>query len=54
MMPDNGDYGVYATDINGNSYTFERIYKDKKFIITIVLSADKTTFTYTYSQTSVA
>lgn len=47
MMPDNGDYGVYAIGRNGNTYTFERIYKNKKFTITVTVSEDSNTFTYT-------
>ena len=51
MMPDNGDYGVSAISVNGNTYTFERFYKnEKKFVITVTVSDDQTTFTYTYQE----
>jgi len=47
MLPDNGDFGVYVKNAQGNTYVFEREYKNKKFIITIVVDGD--TFSYTYA-----
>ncbi|MDE7372736.1 MAG: hypothetical protein K2N18_01595, partial [Clostridia bacterium] len=47
MMPNNGDYGVYAISRDGNTYTFIRQYKDKTFTITITVSEDEGKFTYT-------
>lgn len=46
LMPDNDDYGVYATSINGNVYTFVRDYRGTKYTITITVTGN--TFTYTY------
>lgn len=47
MMPDNGDYGVYASSVNGNVYVYVRDYRGTKYTITVTVSGD--TFTYTYS-----
>lgn len=46
MMPDNGDYGVYASSINGNVYTFVREYRGTVYTVTITVTGN--TFTYTY------
>lgn len=48
MMPSWSDWGVLATNTEGNVYTFTRKYKETVYTITIVLSDDLTTFTYKY------
>ncbi len=48
MLPENEDYGVYVKSAQGDTYVFERQYKNKKFTITVTVDGD--TFTYSYTQ----
>lgn len=48
ILPEWGDYGTIATFTSTNEITFTRMYKNTKYQITITLSDDRSTFTYTY------
>ncbi len=47
MMPEWGEGSVIAT-VNGNSYTFVKWYRNTKYRVTVTLSQDQKSFTYTY------
>ncbi|MCH5162719.1 MAG: leucine-rich repeat protein [Clostridiales bacterium] len=45
-----GDYGTIATMLSDTEFTFIRDWKSTKYYITVTLSDDYTTFTYTYTK----
>lgn len=48
ILPEWSDYGVLATFTSANEFTFTRMYKNTTYRITVTLSPDRATFTYTY------
>lgn len=42
------DYSYPVTQVSGNTFTFERTYLNDKYRVTLTLSEDMTTFTYSY------
>ena len=44
------DYMYSATQVSDNVFTFVRQYKNDKYIVTITLSQDQTTFTYSFEK----
>lgn len=51
MMPEWSADFVIAT-ASGNTYTFTKLYKNDKYFVTVTLSQDQKTFTYTYEKVS--
>ena len=44
------DYMYSVTQVSENVFTFVRMYKNDRYTVTLTLSQDKTTFTYSYEK----
>lgn len=48
MMPSWSDFGQIATETSDNVYTFTRKYQETNYTITVTVSSDNRSFTYTF------
>ena len=49
-MPTWSDYSQIATETENNVYTFTRKYQETVYTITVTVSSDNKTFTYSYAK----